>query len=105
MTCESLSAFLDDAIIKWHEAEDSYLIVISRQGRGERSQGLGRARLGNVEQYLKRYKVKYRTAVGSNVEGPGRIEIYVAGKLTNIVQVRKNRRSACEGNVNPFIGS
>jgi hypothetical protein len=104
LTCESLSAYLDDAIIDSNAAEESYLIVIARPGSGERSKSLSRSRLENVEQYLNQRKVKYRTAVGSRVKGLGQIEIYVSGKPVTLIQVRKNSRSACEGQVNPFIG-
>ncbi len=103
MTCESLAAYMDDAIIDSYAVEGTYLIVIARPGSVERSESLSRSRLANVEQHLKRRTVWYRTAVGSRVKGLGQIEIYVGGKLVRAIQVRKNSRSACEGQVNPFI--
>jgi hypothetical protein len=104
MNCESLAAYFDDAIIDSYAVEGAYLIVIARPGSVERSENLSRSRLANVEQHLKRRTVRYRTAVGSRVKGLGQIEIYVGGKLVRAIQVKKNSPSACEGQVNPFIG-
>ncbi|HEV2915268.1 MAG TPA: hypothetical protein VGX92_18460 [Pyrinomonadaceae bacterium] len=105
VSCESFAALMDNAVIKWHEEPGgTYLIIIARPGEGEKTSNLSRSRLNDVEQYLKRYEtIKYVTAVGSPLKGLGRVELYVGGRLSTVISVRKNSRNVCSGQVNPFL--
>jgi hypothetical protein len=104
--CEDLRGYLDEAILRWHELQGTYLIVIARPGTGEKAGSLGRIRLRQVEIYLRqRYegKINYLLAEGSRVDGLGRIEVYVGGKLLAMIPVPKRAAAICYGKVNPFL--
>jgi hypothetical protein len=106
VSCESFAALVDNDAVKWQGNEETYLIFIARLGKTERIAELNRSRLTEIEEYLKRYKnIKYVTAEGSRVEGLGKVEIYVIGKLSTVIPVKKNDRHVCSGKVNPFLGS
>lgn len=71
------------------------LIVILRQSVEERSQKLLKERLQNLEQYFRdrgsRLKSQHvLVAVGPAVEGYGRIEYYIFGRLNETIYFRKN---------------
>lgn len=75
--------------------KDGLLIVIARLGDGEQNRELNRRRLHNVRTYLSEY-VHARasetiiTAEGERVNGYGRIELYVAGKLFHVLTIPRN---------------
>lgn len=75
--------------------KDSLLIVIARLGDGEQNRELNRRRLYNVRTYLSEY-VHARapetiiTAEGARVNGYGRIELYVGGKLFHVLTIPRN---------------
>jgi hypothetical protein len=73
----------------------SPLIVIARLGDGERNRDLNRRRLHNVRTYLSEY-VHARpadtiiTVEGEHVNGYGRVDLYVSGKLFHTLTVPQN---------------
>lgn len=71
------------------------LIAIARIGDGERSRELNQRRLHNIQAYLTEYQpMKPRdvvTAEGSRVEGYGRVEIYLGGKLVDVFLIQRNK--------------
>jgi hypothetical protein len=98
INCEDLLAILDIAIIDWMELNGTYFIMIARRGTGEKDPNLIRARFDYVEDYLKRKRVQYVFAEGSPVEGYGRMEIYVGGRLRMSIPVEKGSNRLCWGN-------
>ena len=71
------------------------LIVILRHGAGEKSLKLHKERLQNLEQYFRdrgsRLEAKQvLVAVGPAVEGNGRIEYYIFGRLNETIYFRRN---------------
>lgn len=89
--CESNIAYLDAA----HSAagEDGLIIAIARLGNGERNTTLNRRRLYNLRTYLEKFRRRdgktIITAEGERVRGPGRVEIYVGGKLGAEIELRR----------------
>lgn len=75
--------------------KDGLLIVIARLGEGEQNREINRRRLHNVRTYLSEY-VHARapetiiTAEGERVNGYGRIELYVGGKLFHVLTIPRN---------------
>lgn len=106
LSCESFAAYVDDSLIEWQNTgAETYFIIVVRPGARERA-GLGRTRLRDIEAYLKqrpRASERHVLAEGARTEGPGRVEIYVAGRLRASIPVRKNDRHVCSGKVNPFL--
>lgn len=97
INCEDLLATLDIAIIDWRELNGTYFIMIARRGTGERARNLIRARFAYVEDHLKRKQVQYLFAEGSPIEGYGRIEVYIGGRLSLSIPVEKNAKRLCSG--------
>lgn len=75
--------------------KDGLLIVIARLGDREKNRELNRRRLHNVRTYLSEY-VHARApetilaAEGERVNGYGRIELYVGGKLFHVLTIPRN---------------
>ena len=71
------------------------IIAIARLGKGEGSRELNRRRLYSVQAYLsKRAGVPEKNIVvgeGQRAEGYGRVELYVGGKLLNVLLVEPNK--------------
>ena len=97
INCEDLLAFLEIAIIDWLEMKETYFIVVARLGTGERNRNLNRARLEYVEDYLKRKNVKYLMTEGPRVQGLGRFEVYVGGRLAISIPVKRGVIRLCHG--------
>lgn len=97
INCEDLLAMLDIAIVDWLDLKGTHFIVIARRGTGERDPKLIRARFDYIEDYLKRKQVEYLFAEASPVEGYGRIEIYIGGRLRVSIAVEKNSNRLCWG--------
>ena len=97
MECEGAATRLDFAVINTQKLAGSYLILIARLGTGEVSRTLNQTRLKNVEEYVLRRgaDLKYALAQGSKVKGLGRIEVYVGGKLAEIMPLRRNAKGYC----------
>lgn len=104
LDCETFAALMDNAVIEWFEIQGTYLVIIARQGKGEKTDTLNVTRLKDVEDYLKHYKtIKYVTAEGSPVTDSGQVELYVGGKLRATIPVERNAKAVCSGKVNPFL--
>ena len=73
--------------------EDGLIIAIARLGNGERNRDLNHRRLYNLRTYLERFRKRASktiiTAEGERVKAPGRIEIYVGGKLFIAIELRR----------------
>ena len=97
MECEGAATRLDFAVVNSRKLEGAYLILIARLGAGEFSRSLNQARLSSVEEYVLRRgsDLKYVLAQGSRVKGLGRLEVYVGGKLADIIPLRKNAKGYC----------
>lgn len=95
--CEGAEALLDFAIIETKKLEGAYLIIISRLGTGEVSTRLNLTRLAIAEEYVLRRgsDLKYVLAQGSRVRGLGRLEVYVSGRLKDILPFKRNVGSPC----------
>jgi hypothetical protein len=64
----------------------SVVLVVARLGVGERSTSLNRRRLASVRKFVsqrKSYTATFYYAEGDRVDGLGRVEIYVLGKLVD----------------------
>ena len=96
-TCEYALAVLDDAVIRVRELKGTQLIIIARLGKGESSTRLNRIRLGLIEKsYLVRFPdLKFVTAEGTRVNSLGVIELYVGGRLTYTLPIKKNAKAYC----------
>ena len=74
--------------------DDGLIIMIARLGDAERGRELNRRRLHNARTFLVEFGGRARgtiiTAEGERVTGYGRIEFYVAGKLFDVIAVRRN---------------
>ena len=78
---------------------DGLVIVIARLGNGETSRAYNRWRLIAVKNYLSRYSLPAQrivTAEGERVNGYGRVELYVAGKLRVVLLANRNRSLCVE---------
>ena len=95
-SCGNTTAILKAAN---QDAGDGLLIVIARLGETEKRRNLSHRRLHNVRAYLSEYltenigRRKPETIIlgeGETVSGYGRIELYVEGKLFDILKVKHN---------------
>ena len=93
--CQFITPVLD--VLTQNVAPDELITVVARLGVGETRPNLNRRRLHNVRvywtEYLTAFKRKPETIIlaeGEKVEGDGRLEFYVGGKLTGILKVRSN---------------
>lgn len=88
--CEFNIATLDAAHGK--SGKDGLVIAIARLGDGEQGQELNRRRLHNVRTYLTTFDGRppetIITAEGERVNGYGRVELYVGGKLFYVLKTR-----------------
>jgi hypothetical protein len=93
-TCEDNISFLSNA---HHLAgDDGTIIAIARLGDGERNQELNRRRLHNVRVYLTEFgwhrpPATVITAVGEQIKGYGRVELYIKGVLFAVLETRRNQ--------------
>jgi hypothetical protein len=90
--CEFNIATLDAAHVQ--AGKDGLVIAIARLGDSEQRQDLSRRRLHNVRTYLVEFGHRSPetiiTAEGERVNGYGRVELYVGGKLFYVLMVRPN---------------
>ena len=74
--------------------EGESLIIIARLGNGDRRANLNSQRLYAVKEHLSRHGFpadKIVLAEGEKVSGTGRVEFYVAGKLTHVMTAVRNQ--------------
>ncbi len=104
MECEGAASRLDFAVIDTKKLDGAYLIIIARLGTGETSGHLNQIRLAVAEEYVLRRgsDLKYVLAQGKRVKGLGRLELYVGGRLNEILPFKRNAKGHClpgrEGN-------
>jgi hypothetical protein len=104
VTCESFATLVDNARVEWQQIPGSFIIFIVRLGEGEKSGQLISHRFRDIEDYLKRDKdIRYILAQGNRTDGLGKIELYVGGRLSAVIPVKKNGKGVCSGRVNPFL--
>lgn len=95
--CEFNNSVLD--VIAQRTADDEIIIVIAHLGKGENRKNLNYRRLHNVKTFLtefltdaavRRKPKTVITAEGERVNGYGRIELYIKGKLYDVLKVKPN---------------
>lgn len=100
--CESNISWLD--YVHSEAGESGLVIAIARLGDGEQPRRLNQRRLHNVRLYLE--KVRGRApktlivAEGEQVQGRGRVEFYVGGKLMGTLSVGRAQdlyAGSCDG--------
>ena len=93
--CEQNSLILDNTrYVVEKDASDTVVVAIARLGTGEVSRKLNRRRLENLRTYwreLKLPKARLILAEGEDVEGYGRVELYVKGKLHETLTVARGK--------------
>lgn len=99
--CELNAAALDSVRNEALEEVRSagVVIVIARLGNGETSRVHNRRRLLAVKNYLSKHGLpaqKIVTAEGERVNGYGRAELYVAGKLRTVLLANPNKALCVE---------
>lgn len=92
--CEDALALIDMAIIDVMDPPDEYVIAIARLGNRETSRVLNQRRLDDVMDRLTR-KTRAVGGLGDRINGQGRVELYVRGKLSYVILFPKNRRIDC----------
>jgi hypothetical protein len=74
--------------------EDGLVIMIARLGNGERRRELNRRRLHNARTFLTEFGQRAPqtivTAEGERVDGYGRVELYIGGKLFHVLMSYPN---------------
>ncbi len=101
-TCESNIARLDN--IDHQAGKEGLLIAIARLGDGEHSRTLNRRRLHNIRLYLREIRQRATKTIilaeGEEVHGRGRVEVYVGGKLVDVLGVGRGEdlyAGSCDG--------
>lgn len=97
--CETFAAQLDITIIEWRKLKDTRMIFIARLGTGERDRKVNRARHEWLEEYLQKKGVAYVFAEGDRVQGLGRMEVYVGGRLVMSAPTKRGVRRLCFGDL------
>ena len=94
--CEDALAYIDHAAIDVMNQPDEYVIAIARLGNRETSRVLNQRRLGDVMDRLTD-KTSNRAVggLGQRINGQGRVELYVRGKLSYVILFPTNRRIDC----------
>jgi hypothetical protein len=94
--CEIHSLILDMMRneVVWGSSKGGLVIAIARLGNGETSRELNRRRLYNLGVHWKDYGLPAERLVraeGERVNGFGRVELYVSGKLFDALLVKRGR--------------
>ena len=93
--CETNAVIFDHmrSVISEGLGRDSLVIAVARLGDGETSRELNRRRLYNLRVRWKAFGLpanRLIVAEGERVNGYGRVELYVSGKLYDTFVVRRN---------------
>jgi|GEM_PF-2530152 len=91
---ETTTMLLDFVVVADREGDKNQsIIIVARRGRGERSNTLIKRRLRQVSDYLARKvpKAKIIATQGAPLNGLGRLEFYVAGRLHTVIKIKRNR--------------
>ena len=96
--CESALMYLDAAMSQAQKDSEGYIILIVHLGDGEKSQVLNLKRLNAAKKYItERTRSKVTAAYGERAKGRGRLEIYVAGKVFQVLTYPRNGHIDCRG--------
>lgn len=95
-SCEQNSAILDNMryVAVQGSGKDSLVIAVARLGNGETSRELNRRRLYNLGIYWKEYGLPTKRLIlaeSERVDGYGRVELYVMGKLFDVLLVYRGK--------------
>lgn len=108
--CEHNAATLN--FVRSQARNDGLIIAIARLGKGEQRKDVNQMRLRKVRQYLtedwQRTPETIVTAEAERVNGFGRVELYVGGKLLSTILVERNRDLAagsCQAGEFKYTGS
>ena len=93
--CEMNAVIFDNmrSVISEGLGRDSLVIAVARLGNGETSRGLNRRRLYNLRVRWGVFGLpanRLIVAEGERVDGYGRVELYVSGRLYDTFVVRRN---------------
>ncbi len=91
--CEYVRAILDATFAQGSNSEDSNVILIFRLGKGERSKRVTNRRMELVRNHInfrQQNLKKFVLAEGEKNNGLGKVEIYIKGKLTEVLFAKKN---------------
>jgi hypothetical protein len=96
--CEGALTMIDTAAVDAMNNPEAYVIAIARLGNRETSRVLNQQRLTDV-MYRLNEKTRNRAvgASGRRFNGPGRVELYVNGRLLYVIEYSRNRRIDCRG--------
>jgi hypothetical protein len=90
--CENHIAILD--IADQDAGQAGLIIIIGRPGKGERGKRLTEHRLYSARAYLTEYRRRSPKSIivaeGERVDGYGRIEIYIGGKLHSLFAIKRD---------------
>jgi hypothetical protein len=95
-SCEQNAAILDNMryVAAQGSGKDSLIIAVARLGNGETSRELNRRRLYNLGIYWKEYDLPVKRLIlteGARVNGFGGVELYIAGKLFDVLLVNRGK--------------
>jgi hypothetical protein len=91
--CEYVRGILDATLAQVADIEDSNVILIFRLGKGEKSKAVINRRMELVRNHInfrKQNPEKFVLAEGEKTNGLGKVEIYIKGKLTEVLFAKKN---------------
>ncbi len=91
--CEHVRGILDSVLVQGANTEDSDVILIFRLGKGERSKKVINRRMEVVRNHInfrQQNPKKFILAEGEKTNGLGKVEIYIKGKLTEVLFAKKN---------------
>jgi hypothetical protein len=91
--CEYVRGILDLVLAQGANIEDSDIILIFRLGKGEKSKKVINRRMEVVRNHInfrKQNLEKFVLAEGEKTNGLGKVEIYIKGKLTEVLFAKKN---------------
>jgi hypothetical protein len=96
VNCEDALALIDTAAVDMMNQPDENVIAVARLGDRESSRRLNQQRLNDVMQRLSE-KTRNRAvgATGRRINGKGRVELYVHGRLAYVILFRTNHRIDC----------
>jgi len=96
--CDYIRTLLDNAMYETQNSKGSYLIIVFRSGKQEKSPKTNEIRMKQVESFIKFRKAidRYVLAEGDEVDGLGKAEIYIEGKLKEGFFFKSNSKLFCE---------
>jgi hypothetical protein len=91
-------AKVDAATMAVYQAKGTYLVAISRLGKGETQRRLHRERFRHIENLLYKGRgdvgVRLITGEGETVPELGRVELYACNELIEVLVYKRNQATA-----------